>query len=284
MKKTLFAVVLTGAFLILAGQGIAQEQKDPQAQLKALVDKVQAQLNAGKTNESELAPYLKEFDALLEQHQAEKTQAVAQILMMKAMLYVQVLDDYTKGLTLIQQLKKDYPETELGKNADQIIASIERQQAAKKMQSSLKVGSPFPDFNEKDLAGKSLSIANYKGKVVLVDFWATWCGPCVQELPNVLKAYEQYHAQGFEIIGISLDDNEAALKKFIKDKGVTWAQYFDGKRWQNKLAGQYGINSIPATYLLDSEGKIAAKDLRGEALKTEVGKLLTKPAGGTTSK
>src|SRR5206468_2602211 len=136
------------------------------------------------------------------------------------------------------------------------------QEEAQKIQKSLKVGAAFPDFDEKDLAGKPLSIANYKGKVVLLDFWATWCPPCRAELPNVIETYKKNHDKGFEIIGISLDKDETKLKDFMKEKEMTWPQFYDGKFWQNKLAVKYGINSIPATYLLDTQGKIIAKNLR----------------------
>jgi len=277
MKNKLILGLVAGALLWFGGQALAQDAKDTKAQLRDLVAKIQAQLQAGKKSEADLAPYLKEFDTLLAEHKGEKTDDVAQILLMKAMLYVQVMDNADKGVELVKQLKQDYPETAPGKQADTILASIEKQAAAKKIQAALAVGTVFPDFNEKDLAGKPLSVANYKGKVVLVDFWATWCGPCVGELPNVLKTYEKYQAKGFEIIGISLDDSKDALDKFIKDKGVSWVQFFDGKGWGNKLAAQYGVNSIPATYLLDGQGKILAKNLRGEALETEVAKQLSKP-------
>ena len=277
MKNKLILGLVAGALLWFGGQALAQDAKDTKAQLRDLVAKIQAQLQAGKKSEADLAPYLKEFDTLLAEHKGEKTDDVAQILLMKAMLYVQVMDNADKGVELVKQLKQDYPETAPGKQADTILASIEKQAAAKKIQAALAVGTVFPDFNEKDLAGKPLSVANYKGKVVLVDFWATWCGPCVGELPNVLKTYEKYQAKGFEIIGISLDDSKDALDKFIKDKGVSWVQFFDGKGWGNKLAAQYGVNSIPATYLLDGQGKILAKNLRGEALEAEVAKQLSKP-------
>jgi len=277
MKNKLILGLVAGALLWFGGHALAQDAKDTKAQLRDLVAKIQAQLQAGKKSEADLAPYLKEFDTLLAEHKGEKTDDVAQILLMKAMLYVQVMDNADKGVELVKQLKQDYPETAPGKQADTILASIEKQAAAKKIQAALAVGTVFPDFNEKDLAGKPLSVANYKGKVVLVDFWATWCGPCVGELPNVLKTYEKYQAKGFEIIGISLDDSKDALDKFIKDKGVSWVQFFDGKGWGNKLAAQYGVNSIPATYLLDGQGKILAKNLRGEALEAEVAKQLSKP-------
>ncbi len=275
MKKFLLSTI-TVLFLLSTGYSQAQDANDAKAQLKELVGKVQAQLKAGKTTEADLAPCLKEFDALLAKHPGEKTDDVAQILLMQAMLYVQVLEDMDKGLALINKLKTDFPETKQGKNADTTIAGLQKQQASAKLRSSLVVGTKFPDFAEKDLAGKPLSIANYKGKVVLLDFWATWCGPCVGELPNVLKTYQNHHAKGFEIIGISLDKEEKTLTDFLKAKGMAWPQFFDGKFWENKLAVKYGINSIPATYLLDGEGKIIAKNLRGEALEKAVEKALTK--------
>ena len=144
------------------------------------------------------------------------------------------------------------------------------------MKALLVEGAQFPDFNEKDVAGNPLSIANDKGKVILVDFWATWCPPCRAELPNVLATYQKYHDQGFDIIGISLDDERTNLLAFIKENKMTWPQYFDGQRWDNKLAVKYGIESIPATYLLDGSGKIIGEDLRGDALAEAVAGALKK--------
>ena len=135
-------------------------------------------------------------------------------------------------------------------------------------------GKPMPKLDLAGWVNGQVKPAEMKGKVVVVDFYATWCGPCVGELPNVLKTYEKHHPAGLEIIGISLDKDKEKLTKFLSDKKVTWRQYFDGLGWQNKLAGKYGVNSIPATYLLDKEGKIIAKDLRGEDLEQAVAKAL----------
>lgn len=264
------------ALMLCAGAASAQEKGDAKAQLKSLVGKVNSQLKAGKRTEADLADTLKEFDTLLEQHKGNKSDEVAQILLMKAMLYIQVFKDSEKGVGMLKQIKQDFPDSAQSKKMDEIIPMVEKQAEAQKVQSALKEGGVFPDFDEKDLEGKPLSIAKYKGKVVLVDFWATWCGPCVAELPNVLKAYQKYHDKGFEIIGISLDEDRDALTSFIKKKEMPWKQYFDGKGWQNKLARQYGVNSIPATYLLDGEGKLVKRDLRGEALAEELEKLLAK--------
>jgi thiol-disulfide isomerase/thioredoxin len=111
------------------------------------------------------------------------------------------------------------------------------------------------------------------GKVVLVDFWATWCGPCVAELPNVKKAYQDLHAKGFEIVGISLDRDKERLTKFLAENEMTWPQYFDGLQWQNKISTQYGINSIPSMWLVDKKGIL--RDMNGRAgLEEKVQKLL----------
>lgn len=276
MKNTLITAICAVALLMNGGQAAAQEKKDAKSQLQELVRSINGKLKNGKRTESDLADDLKKFDTLLSQHQGEQTGEVAQILLMKAMLYIQVLEQSEKGLAMLKQIKQDFPQTAEAKRMDEIIPVVEKQAEAQKLQSKMKEGAAFPDFDEKDLEGKPLSIANYKGKVVLIDFWATWCGPCVAELPNVIDAYKKYHDKGFEIIGISLDQERDALTNFMKKQGMTWKQYFDGKGWQNKLAVQYGIHSIPATYLLDGEGKIVAKDLRGEALSAQLAKLLKK--------
>lgn len=278
LSVAVLALILAAQLPILAADADkpAAEPSKAVTELKSLVDKVRAKLGAGKNKEADMADELKEFDTLLASHKDEKTDDVAQILMMKAMLYLQVFENDEKGTELLQQMKKDFPETKQGKNVDSMLENMKAQAEAKKINRALVEGSKFPDFEEKDLDGKALSIANYKGKVVLIDFWATWCGPCVGELPNVLKAYEKFHGQGFEIIGVSLDSDEGKLKSFIADKKMTWQQFFDGKGWGNKLAAKYGIQSIPATYLLDGEGKIIGKGMRGEALAEAVEKALAK--------
>ncbi len=114
--------------------------------------------------------------------------------------------------------------------------------------------------------GEKVDLAAMKGKVVLIDFWATWCVPCIAELPYVFKAYEKYHDQGFEVIGISLDKDKAKLEKFIKDRKMPWPQSFDGKGWGTDLAVKYGIKSVPATFLIGPDGTVVATNLHGDHL------------------
>lgn len=151
--------------------------------------------------------------------------------------------------------------------------------AAKKMLNPFfrnPVGKVFPDFPEgkKTIDGKDLTLSRFKGKVLLVDFWATWCGPCRAEVPNVVEAYEKYKDKGFEIVGISFDKDRSKLDGFIKEHKMTWPQYFDGKGWANEVGATYNISSIPSMYLLDKDGKVITTDLRQGKLEKELEKLL----------
>jgi peroxiredoxin len=277
MKSKLLAALAVLSLLLFTNYSAgAAEQTRAEAELKDLVTKVEAKLKDGKKTEADLAEEIKEFDNLLAKHKGEKTDEIAQILFMKGMLYLQVLDNTDKGVAAMELIKRDFPDTKSGKEADKILDSVKEQEEVRKISRSLVEGSKFPDFEETDVADKPLSIAGYKGKVVLVDFWATWCRPCVMELPNVLETYKKHHAKGFEIIGISLDKDKEKLTNFTKAKEMTWQQFFDGKMWENKLAVKYGVRSIPMTYLLDTEGKIIGKGLTGEDLEAAVDKALAK--------
>lgn len=139
-----------------------------------------------------------------------------------------------------------------------------------------KIGLQAPDFAQNDVNDKPVKLSDFKGKYVLVDFWASWCGPCRQENPNVVAAYNQFKDKGFTILGVSLDQpgKKEAWLKAIADDHLTWTHVSDLKFWDNAVAKQYGIRSIPANFLIDPDGKIIAKGLRGEALKEKLASLL----------
>lgn len=251
-----------------AAQTNATPATDP---LRELVQKIQTKIMDHKTAESDYTAEIKDFDALIAARKATDPEGAAQASYMKAKLYLEIFENPEQSKVLFQALNHDYPDTKYGKEANHIVEAINKQVEAKKIQAALVKGSTFPDFSEKDLAGAPLSPSALKGKVVLVDFWATWCGPCRAELPNVIAAYQKHHKEGFEIIGVSLDSDRDKLDAFLKKtEGMTWPQYFDGQGWGNKLAAQYGVESIPFAVLIGKDGKIIGKELRGEALETAI--------------
>ena len=138
------------------------------------------------------------------------------------------------------------------------------------------VGQKFTDFTLPDPEGNPVKLADIiaKNKYTLIDFWASWCGPCRAEMPNVVAAYKEYNKKGFGIVGVSLDSDAAAWKKAIKDMGMTWDHMSDVKGWQCEGAALYGVNSIPATVLVAQDGTIIARNLRGEAIKEKLAELL----------
>lgn len=278
MKRRFLSLI---AFLcLLAWQlPLGGEESTAATELAALVQQIRGKIAEGKRTPEQLADDIKQFDVLLEKHKAEKTDDVARILGMKAMLYYEIFNDSPKATELFQKLQAEFPETSVGKTMQATLDAIKANEKVKEMQRKLMVGSKFPDFEEKDTNGKSISVASYKGKVVLIDFWATWCPGCLAELPNVLKVYEKYNSKGFEVIGVSLDKDLKKLTDFVKARNVPWRQYFDEPSTQ-KLAQRYIISTIPATYLVNQEGVIIGKDLRGPELEAAVAKALAGKENG----
>ena len=157
-----------------------------------------------------------------------------------------------------------------------VFSKISVQKLENERLGSLNLGKVAPNFTAPDPNGKMISLNEIKGKVTIIDFWASWCGPCRRENPNVVKTYNKYHDKGLEIISVSLDRAGQKDKwlKAIEDDKLTWHHVSNLNYFNDPVAKQYNIQSIPSTYILDSEGKIAAKNLRGKALEDKVAELL----------
>ncbi len=139
-----------------------------------------------------------------------------------------------------------------------------------KTSASFIAGAEAPDFTMNTPEGTPMKLSDLKGKVLLVDFWASWCGPCRRENPNVVAAYKKYHEKGFDVLGVSLDKTKDRWVQAIEKDGLMWHHVSDLKGWQNEAAKLYGVTSIPATVLLDAEGKIIARNLRGPQLEAKL--------------
>ncbi|MCA9252492.1 MAG: TlpA family protein disulfide reductase [Phycisphaerales bacterium] len=136
-------------------------------------------------------------------------------------------------------------------------------------------GELAPDFEGTTLAGEKVKLSDLRGKVVLIDFWATWCAPCVAEMPNIKRAYDQYKDSGdFVVLGISVDNDPQTVSRFVTAKGVNWPQIAVGPSDLNPIAKTYYVSGVPATFLIDQEGKVVAKDLRGNMLEHYLKRLI----------
>lgn len=138
------------------------------------------------------------------------------------------------------------------------------------------VGTQAYDFSIKDINGKTINLKDYRGKYVLIDFWASWCGPCKREMPNVIKLYNECKGKNFEIIGISIDTKEDAWKKAVKEMGMKWPQACDLAGWEGPLPKRFIVSAVPRTVLVDPQGIVIALDLRGEELVAKVKELTGK--------
>jgi len=187
--------------------------------------------------------------------------------MYSSLMAVQALepDKYADVYTALDEgLRKKYPTDKNVKMFHEVVQSMK----------ATTIGQEAPDIVLRSPEGKEVALSAYRGKIVLIDFWASWCGPCRKEMPNVVRAYSKYKDKGFEIFGVSLDQDQSRWIEAIQKDGITWPQVSDLKQWQSDVVKTYNIQGIPFTVLLDKEGKILAKNLRGEELDKKLAEVL----------
>jgi len=205
----------------------------------------------------------------------------------KAALKVFILSNPDSYLSLLALYSVGGPSpdpTEIDPLFNSLSDALKNTETAKVLKKSLDVlrntaiGVMAPDFSQNDVNGAPVTLSSFRGKYVLLDFWASWCGPCRQENPNVVKAYTKYKDKNFTILSVSLDkpDGKASWLAAIQNDGLSWTQVSDLKFWNNQVATLYSISSIPANFLIDPTGKIIAKDLRGDDLENKLEEVLGK--------
>ena len=250
----------------------SQTQRDAET-LGAELENINNQQNeaystAAKETAEEKAALAKKIQAFREQKEAKATEFVISHPKSFYSLYLVAsrtsYADYNELKALYDKLDNSLKLTDSGKKLTHKIELLAK----------CRIGSPMIDFVQRDTSGHPVKFNSFKGKYVLIDFWASWCGPCRKENPNVLKAYNAYKEKGFTVLGISLDDKAANWKKAIRDDQMPWTQLSDLKGWKNELAINFGIESIPRNILVDPSGKIVAKDLRGKELEDKLKELL----------
>jgi peroxiredoxin len=186
--------------------------------------------------------------------------------------YIQSNPNSVIGAWAVRRELYDLDTKELGKLYSAFSPAVQQthygQQIKKEYDVMLKteIGMMAPDFTMNDSTGKGVALSSFHGKYVLLDFWASWCGPCRRENPNVVETYKKYKDKNFTILGVSLDENKASWEKAIAEDGLAWNHVSDLKGWSNAVAAEYGVKAIPTNYLLDPTGKILAHNLRDDAL------------------
>jgi peroxiredoxin len=179
---------------------------------------------------------------------------------------INIAKDKSQAEKLFAKLSKNVQESAQGKAYAALL----------KKTASVSVGGTAPDFKVKTISEEDISLSAFKGKYVLLDFWASWCAPCRKENPNVLKAYNAFKDQNFTVVGFSMDESKVAWKKAVEADGMPWMQISDLRAWKGDVSKLYGIEGIPANFLIDPNGKIIARDLRGEKLEIELNRIFKK--------
>jgi peroxiredoxin len=268
-------------------QGFFEVKGSPDLDLVRKVQGIQAQMN----NAPEIAQLNQDFTAAVQSKDEKKMGQLQQqyqqivkkyndsiaFIMVKgtpSLAVINLLQNnsldreqyFSTFVTIAEKLKKEWPEFTQSKNFVSYVDKLK----------STAVGQPAPEIALPDPQGQVVTLSSMKGKYVLVDFWAKWCGPCRQENPNVVRVYNKYKDKGFTVFGVSLDRSKEDWVKAIQDDGLTWTHVSDLKFWQSEAAKTYSITAIPFSLLLDPNGVIIAKNLRGPALEEKLAEIFNK--------